>query len=974
MPDWKDFLNKLAEGIKNEPLLTFAVLIIVVLALLGTQILPEFRPLIYIVVIGIVVAYIARLLGFGKKEPVASSSPAIETPTTPPAPPPVVAVMTPPRDARDQYLDSVIADCRPARLVGLDPQAADPSRGGLSLERLYVSLDTLTPVKAEEEGRKKGRASEQEALLDRERTRPLSALEALAQAPDRRMALLGLPGAGKSTFVRYLALRMAQALRDPARDLNDLLPGWKGQPLLPVIIPLGRLAESLPPQSQKGDAGMVERYLEATLSADERAAGFARHLLSALREYGGVVLFDGLDEVADLNLRPVVVQAVEDFAARYARHTAIRFLVTCRKFSYTDPRWQLTDWVTHELAPLDEEKISQFVQAWHAAHTELDPARKADYDSKREKLLEALRPGDRRRLSEIAPNPLILTLMAVVHTHKGDLPDTRAQVYEECIDLLLVRWELERSVLGKPQKRGLLDALGVTRITLERALWEIAYRAHESRAERGGESDDRRAALVTEDLLRGILRVHLDDDAKVQTFLDYCESANGLLMLQGIAPLPDAPPDSPPRQVYAFPHLTFEEYLAARFLMRRSNTGREVRAHLDRSSDRWREVVMLLGEHVCFKEGDFERMDAVVNALSPAASPATLDAKDWRAMWLSGDLLLLYRRASSTRPAADERVRQGLRRLVETGALTSPERAAAGNTLADLGDPRFREDLWFLPDEPLLGFVEIPAGPFLMGSDPNRDQYAQEDEQPQHEVHLPTYHMARYPVTVAQFGVFVKDSGHKPEDERSLRGVPNHPVVRVTWYDALKYGEWLTGKLRDVARQRIAAHNESTNEPAGEAALSLWCGLQDGRLRVTLPSEAEWEKAARGVDRRIYPWAGKFDPSNTNTIESGIGTTSAVGCFPNGVSPYGILDLSGNVWEWTRSLWGKDWEKPAFKYPYDPKDTEREDLKASPDIRRVVRGGAFDLSLRLARCAYRHWDAPDDWYYDVGCRLVVSPF
>ena len=116
-----------------------------------------------------------------------------------------------------------------------------------------------------------------------------------------------------------------------------------------------------------------------------------------------------------------------------------RFLVACRTFSYTDPEWQLTGWERHELAPLDEEKIGQFVTAWHRAHAEIDPGRAADYERKREALVNALRPGDRRRLAEIAPNPLILTLMAVVHTHEGDLPDTRAQVYEKCIDLLLVR-------------------------------------------------------------------------------------------------------------------------------------------------------------------------------------------------------------------------------------------------------------------------------------------------------------------------------------------------------------------------------------------------------------------------------------------------------------------------------------------------------------------------------------------------------
>ena len=178
-----------------------------------------------------------------------------------------------------------------------------------------------------------------------------------------------------------------------------------------------------------------------------------------------------------------------------------------------------------------------------------------------------------------------------------------------------------------------------------------------------------------------------------------------------------------------------------------------------------------------------------------------------------------------------------------------------------------------------MGFVEIPAGPFLIGSDKARDADADDDELPQHEITLPRYFMAQYPVTVAQFRAFVDATEYQPEDENCLRGVPNHPVVCVSWHEARRYCEWLSEQLRVW---------EGTPEPL--ASLLRHQGWQ-----VTLPSEAEWEKAARGSNGRIYPWGSEPDPNRANYDDTGINTTSAVGCFPGGASPYMIEDLSGNV-------------------------------------------------------------------------------
>jgi formylglycine-generating enzyme required for sulfatase activity len=230
-----------------------------------------------------------------------------------------------------------------------------------------------------------------------------------------------------------------------------------------------------------------------------------------------------------------------------------------------------------------------------------------------------------------------------------------------------------------------------------------------------------------------------------------------------------------------------------------------------------------------------------------------------------------------------------------------------------------------------------------MGSDKVRDPDAANFEMDQHSIGLPAFMMALYPVTVDQYRCFALETEKELSDDWKIANrFGNHPVVKVSWHDANGYCEWLTQKLKTKG-----------------------C---NGTVR--LPTEAQWEKAARGEDGRIFPWKGEENANRANYIDTGIGSTSAVGCFALGKSPYGMADMAGNVWEWTSTIWGRKWDEPEYEYPYTPDDGREDEASGSA---RVLRGGAWYDVARRCRSAYRLRFRPGYRYSDVGFRLVFLP-
>ena len=575
---------------------------------------------------------------------------------------------------------------------------------------------------------------------------------------------------------------------------------------------------------------------------------------------------------------------------------------------------------------------------------------------------QGLSPCKKRQASldalyELAQRPLLLTLMASLHAWRsGDLPAKREALYAETVDLLLNRWE-QRLVRRDEQGRyhciqpSLAEYLKTDKDQVRAVLEALAFEAQRAQPDLAGTAD-----IAEKDLVYRLFDLRNNPDANPKRLAEYLRDRAGLLYPRGVG-------------VYTFPHRSFQEYLAACHLTDEDYPDRI--AELTRAEpNRWREVALLAGAKAA--RGTAAGLWQLVNALCfrEPADPAVEPADAWGAQ-IAAQALIETANLAKVGPANQRklaRVQQWLVKLLRDERLPATERTLAGDNLAALGDPRFDAEHWHLPAEPLFGFVEIPVGPFTMGSDKQRDEQVYDEELPQHEVNLSGYYLARWPVTVAQYAAFVRDSGHKPADPNCLNGITNHPVVYVTWHDGMAYCRWLNEQLEKFARERLDA-----GKHLSESERRFWQELADGALGIGLPSEAEWEKAARGDDGRIYPWGNEPDPNRANYAGTGLNATNTVGCCPGGTSHYGCEEMSGNVWEWTRSLWGKNWDKPAFGYPYGPADG-RENLNASDDVRRVLRGGAFDDIARYTRCAARYRVEADFRLGNGGFRVVVSLF
>lgn len=840
------------------------------------------------------------------------------------------------------YRDKVISFCTRVLLPNID---ISPSRrrGPIPLDQIYVELDIDKRTLIDDNDRKKYWQNLQQypRWNLRDGTRPLQAVEAILESD--RLMLLGAPGAGKTTIVRHVVAKLAA---------EEICP-------LPIIVFLPDLGKHLDKErhtfqqlsTQKKEAQLVNLILDQIKEGMQwlNAKQYTEAIVEAIQSHQPwMLVLDALDEVpTEDGTRQLVVEAI---AATLDHYTNIKkIIITCRTEAYSK-EYEQNNFDVYRILPLSAYQIQLFIEGRYSnLISEQEPERIA------RELAEQI---EKQNLMALASNPLTLLTMLLLFAENKSLPTGRASLYGSLVNVLLFHWENQK------ETERLSDE---TVIAFRKGFEVLAYEMHARNLSFDKFRPDQIFSILEDS------RVFTKGREGIRDFLIYIRNRPGLLTGLTNGKLADESDYRPLR-----------EYLAGCCLIRKPHISRKVFACV-KDSAYWVNVFQLGIEYFAHDSEYGEGALDLAYALCPCVPGTLMEEQKQRAVLWSGKIAHLIGRDVILRDQAAPnggrdylyRLTRGLVSLLaKTSRLSVAERIEAGQILAHLGDPRFDESLWCLPKNKTMGFTLVGRGPFWMGCSDDKKCY--DDELEEHLVEIPSYFIGIYPVTAGQFSAFVEDSDYQLVSREGLKALSNHPITHVTWHEALAYCNWLAERLLEW----------KGNPPV---IVKL---LKSGRWRLTLPSESEWEKAARGgidvngkeneMPRRVYPWGDKPEmecahcqppqrvelseiagpyvyarPGKLSTQE-----LCAVGCFPKGASPYGVLDMSGNVWEWTCSQY-----RP---YPYTRNQQERESLTASHYVERVIRGGSFDSSSNHIRCVRRGQAQPILPLPDCGFRLALT--
>lgn len=851
-----------------------------------------------------------------------------------------------------------------ARLLGLPAIKAEHKQRNRSLGDVFVplTLRRFAPLTREENEmltqQEHDKLAQRRAYLElvrgkQKESEPIALDKLLLQ--NRRLAIIGSAGCGKSTLLAYLAASLSAHAQSGEALPFELPRGVKT--LVPLIVPLryyrkyqedARAARPLQwaDKSVGTFAGFIKEYLMRHCAALRVSEDFFDRLLLG---GGCLVMLDGLDEVVSRHERGRVKQLIENLVnVDYPKNY---YIVTAREAGYQQEAvFSQDDFTRLDVQPLERDEIAALVEKWCE---QLYPNEVAD---KTAELMRAIDDLNARRVEQnqerLISTPLMTTMVVSVSFGEKKLPNERAKLYEAAVTVILEAQYLREEDIDTDSAEKELVEWGGTVDEQREWLAQLALEMH-----MGGDA----GAAVAEERVREILRGVVTPD-KLNKFILAVRDRGSLFEERA--------------ELFQFVHLTFQEFLAARRLTkRRDKAWAELAPRLTDSW--WRETLLLLYGFARVDWPEYAEQYLEWLSTQPRESPRYLAGLE-----LAGAAVLelevpnpeLQKRHAKILANALEN-----RNTIGTGIL----RANAGNVLARLGDPRrgVGKTENGLPD---LLFCEIPYQDFWMGSSKNKnkphyDEQAYDDELGQEEKYKfknvrvgDKFYITRYPITNAQFDAFLQaDDGFKnpnwwkglaktdnqsfPRKQGGVFDLPNHPVVNVTWYQAAAFCRWVNWRLEHGDPEiRIWTRD-------GIKTVSLQSRISS--LQVRLPTEAEWEKAARTTDGRKYPWAPNITTEHANYSDTEIGATSAVGCFPKGTNEYGVLDMSGNVWEWCATKWVESYSNYSLQ----------EDNTSEGYSPRALRGGSYSIVTLSVRCAWRDWGLPSGWDGSRGFRCVVAP-
>ena len=724
---------------------------------------------------------------------------------------------------------------------------------------------------------------------------------------ENRVVILGDPGSGKSTLLKYLALRLAKETVAP----------------IPILLPLNTYARVL---AQK-DINL-QNYLSEYFAGHAGGVTAIRRLFNdAIASGKAIIMLDGLDEVQ--RNRVALVEKVQAFAHEAVKY-GNRVLVTSRIVGYRNALLEPQDWTIYTLLNFTPTAIETFAHRWCLAIEKSTlgdiPEALNRAETECHGLLDAIsaNPGVER----LASNPLLVTILALIKRQDVELPNSRIKLYDRYLEMLIESWNRAKA-LDKSTGHVSLE-----HETILKVLGTLALRLREENPIDGLVGAHQLQDWLTEYYIseqRGSKPGSARE--KAREFLDSASKYSNLLLARG-------------KGQYSFIHLTIEEALAAYGLVAVGQLDRQKSlAYIQKyiSYPGWRETILLavgvlgLIQHTPQAAGEMVRAMLKMECKSENL----------------GENILLA--GACLEDVGVVGLGQSAARDVQSALVTaSHERTAlpaiqqnAGFLLARTG---------WLPTD-LDDWVNIPVGEFLYG-DEKREEFIQT-----------SFSIQKYPVTNLQYRRFIEAGGY---DQREFWSEPGW-AWRIGTYNSKATDQWIKERLKERSPEKRGKpwywNDGKWNNPLAPVvgvswfeaeAYGNWLSRKLGRT-VCLPTEQEWERAARGIEGREYAFYGKFDCNKLNAapfwkqdnnadyaFDLGYAGTTIVGQFPEGNTPEGLSDLSGNVWEWTNSWFEKE------------------------QVHRVARGGSWNSGRNYVSCAFRGRDLPDDFYDFIGFR-VISP-